>query len=61
MPTIQRLKQLPTPIWGRGVTVAQQTFNLHGEGSNPSDLMANLVIEPSSIHEIHTKRQREAI
>ena len=23
-------------IRGRGVTAAQQTFNLHGEGSNPS-------------------------
>ena len=28
----------PTCTWGRGVTAAQQTFNLHGEGSNPSDL-----------------------
>ncbi len=23
-------------IWGRGVTAAQQTFNLSGGGSNPS-------------------------
>ena len=23
--------------WGRGVTAAQQTFNLPGGGSNPSD------------------------
>ena len=28
----------PRPTRGRGVTAAQQTFNLHGEGSNPSDL-----------------------
>ena len=27
----------PTCTWGRGVTAAQQTFNLHGEGSNLSD------------------------
>ena len=28
----------PDHTWGRGVTAAQQTFNLHGGGSNPSGL-----------------------
>ncbi len=29
--------------WGRGVTAAQQTFNLPGGGSNPSDLISDLL------------------
>jgi hypothetical protein len=32
----QRLKRCHALIRGRGVTAAQQTFNLPGEGSNPS-------------------------
>ena len=33
----QRLKRTHhTLTWGRGVTAAQQTFNLHGVGSSPS-------------------------
>jgi hypothetical protein len=31
-----RLKRTTSLMRGRGVTEAQQTFNLHGEGSNPS-------------------------
>ena len=31
--------QTPDRIRGRGVTAAQQTFNLHGGGSNPSGLI----------------------
>jgi hypothetical protein len=37
MTLIDRLKRLPTTNWGCGVTAAQQAFNMHGEGSNPSD------------------------
>ena len=33
----------PDRTWGRGVTAAQQTFNLHGEGSNPSGLIERRV------------------
>lgn len=34
----ERLKrQPPTDFGGRGVEAAQQTFNLAGEGSSPSD------------------------
>ena len=31
-----RLKRIHVLIRGRGVTAAQQTFNLQGEGSSPS-------------------------
>ena len=34
---IQPTKRIrPTGIWGRGVTAAQQTFNLRGESSSLS-------------------------
>lgn len=38
MTTPRRCKPICHTKRGRGVTAAQQTFNLHGGGSNPSGL-----------------------
>ena len=36
MQQVPSSKRSHARIWGRGVTAAQQTFNLPGGGSNPS-------------------------